>query len=96
MVIAEAFVLSLTGVCIGIFLSFLVGLYTSTHGIDLTGMIEEQGIGGALFEPIMYSTWDITGIVIMSIGMIVIALGASLYPAHYVLNIKPSEAMRIY
>ena len=96
MVFAEAFVLACVGIACGIFASFLVGLYTSTHGIDLTGMIEEQGVGGVMFDPIMYSTWDITGTAVMIIAMLLVALAASLYPAHYVLKIRPSEAMRKY
>jgi ABC-type lipoprotein release transport system permease subunit len=93
---AEAFVLSLFGVTIGLVFSFILTLYTSTVGIDFSSLMEEQGMGGVLMDPIIYPTWDVPGILTMSIGMIVLALIASLYPTKYVLNIKPSEAMRIY
>ncbi|MCE5249811.1 FtsX-like permease family protein [bacterium] len=96
MVLSEAFVLSCVGVLSGYVLSSIAGLYTATKGINLTSVIDEQGIGGTLYEPIMYSTWDVKGMLIMGVGMICIALLASLYPAHHVMKIRPSDAMRIY
>ena len=96
MVFSEAFVLACVGVVTGTVLGILVGFYTSSHGIDLSGLIEEQGIGGTLFEPVMYSMWDIGGTFILCGGMIFIALLASIYPAHHVMKIRPSDAMRVY
>ena len=95
-VITEAFVLACAGIVCGLIASSLVGLYTSLHGIDLTGLISEQSIAGVLYDPIIRSAWDVKGMVIMGIGMIAVALAASLYPAHYVLKIRPAEAMRKY
>ena len=95
-VITEAFVLACAGVVCGYIASILLGLYTSIHGIDMSGLISEQSIGGILFEPILYSAWDIRSMAVMGVGMILIALAASLYPAHYVLKIRPAEAMRKY
>jgi ABC-type lipoprotein release transport system permease subunit len=33
---------------------------------------------------------------ILGVFMVVLALAASLYPAHYILKIRPAEAMRKY
>ena len=96
MVLVEAFVLSIVGVAIGMVLGVLVGIYTSIKGIDVSGLMSEQGVGGTLFEPIMYSAWDIKGMFILGIGMILVTFMASMYPTYRVLKIKPSEAMRIY
>ncbi len=96
MVLSEAFVLSCAGVVLGLILSVLVGLYTSTHGIDFSSLMEEQGMGGTLIDPLIKSIWSISGMIILSVGMIVIALAASIYPTRRVLKIQPSEAMRIY
>ena len=96
MVFSEALVLALVGVGFGITLAVLVGLYTSTHGIDFSSMIEEQGSAGVLIDPLIKSTWDISGMITFSIGMIIVTLLSSLYPAHRVMKIQPSDAMRIY
>jgi len=96
MVLSEAAVLSFVGVLIGVGLGSLIGLYTHFHGIDLSGAIDEQGVGGTLFEPIMFSVWDWYSTAVLGIGMMIIAILASFYPTHYVLRIQPSEAMRRY
>lgn len=96
MVLSEAFVLACAGVVIGLTLSVLTGLYTSTHGIDFSSMFEEQGMGGTLVDPVIKSTWDIVGMLVLGAGMIFVSILASLYPVHHVMKIHPSEAMRIY
>ncbi|MFC1692606.1 ABC transporter permease [Candidatus Latescibacterota bacterium] len=96
MVLSEAVVLACAGVFIGMVLGILTGFYTASKGINLSSLIEEQGVGGTLFEPIMYSGWDMTGMFLLGGGMIFIAILASLYPAHHVMKIQPSDAMRIY
>lgn len=95
-VFSEAFVLAVTGVCIGMVLAIAGGLYTAQHGINYSFMMKDQGFAGTLIEPIMYSSWDLMSMVVLGIGMILLALAASLYPAHYVLKIQPSVAMRKY
>ena len=96
MVLSEAFVLAVAGVVVGLALSVVTGLYTSGHGIDYSFAIKDQGLGGILVEPIMYSAWDWPTMFALGGCMIVLALFASLYPAHYVLKIRPSDAMRKY
>ncbi len=96
MVLSEATVLAVVGVLIGVGLGMLIGVYTHNYGIDLSGAIDEQGMGGVLFEPIMYSAWDWYGMFVLGLGMMIVAILASLYPTHYVLRIQPSEAMRKY
>ena len=96
MVVSEAFVLACAGVGSGMVLGIIAGFYFQAHGIDFSGIIDEQGMGGTLYEPIMYSGWDIPGMIVIGAGMVFIALLASFYPAHHVLKINPSDAMRIY
>ncbi len=96
MVLAEAFVLACTGIVLGIILSTLVGLYTSNHGIDFSGMMEDHGYAGIIYEPVMFSRFDIKGSIVLCGGMLVIALLASLYPTHYIMKTRPSNAMRKY
>ncbi len=94
MVLSEAFVLAVTGVVLGIVLSVITGLYTSTHGIDYSFALKDKGIGGILVDPIMYSAWDWPTMLTLGVCMIVLAIIASLYPAHYLLKIQPSDSMR--
>ena len=96
MVFSEALVLSLTGAAIGTALAILLGLYTSTRGIDLTSLMAVKGIAGTIIEPIVYSGWDWKNLIVLNLGMVLLTLTASLYPAWQVLKIHPSEAMRKY
>ncbi|MFC1650727.1 ABC transporter permease [Candidatus Latescibacterota bacterium] len=95
-VFSEALVLSVTGVVIGIALALIGGLYTSSKGIDYSSMMKDQGAAGTLIDPIMYSGWDWISMIVLGVGMIALALLASLYPAHHIMKIRPSDAMRKY
>ena len=95
-VLSEAFVLAFTGVIIGMVLAIAAGLYTAKKGIDYSFAMKDQGIAGTLIDPIMYSGWDWISMIVLGGGMILLALVASLYPAHYILKIRPSDAMRKY
>ena len=95
-VLSEAFVLAVTGVVIGMTLAIAAGLYTSRKGIDYSFAMKDQGVANTLVDPIMYSGWDWISMAVLGGGMILLALAASLYPARYILKIRPSEAMRKY
>ncbi|MHB9028181.1 MAG: ABC transporter permease [Candidatus Latescibacterota bacterium] len=97
-VFAEAFVLAVIGVSIGVLLSVLAGLFTSTRGIDFGAFMGEGelGIAGTLIDPVIYTGWDWPATATLAIAMVFLALVASLYPAYHVLRVRPSEAMRGY
>ena len=95
-VLSEALVLSVTGVTIGMVLAIAVTFYTARHGIDYSFAMKDQGIANTLVDPIMYSGWDWISMAVLGGGMILLALAASLYPARYILKIRPSDAMRKY
>ena len=96
MVLSEAFVLAVTGVAAGMLLAVALGLYTAKIGINYSSLIKDQGMAGTLIDPIMYSGWDLVSMSILGGCIILLALFASLYPAHYILKIQPSDAMRTY
>jgi ABC-type lipoprotein release transport system permease subunit len=96
MVLSEALVLSLTGAAIGSALAVLLGLYTSTKGINMTSLMAVKGMAGTILEPIVYSGWDWKNTIVLNFAMVILTLAASLYPAWQVLKIHPSEAMRKY
>jgi len=95
-VVTEALVLGVTGVVIGYSLAMLACLYTSTHGIDYSAFIKDKGMAGTLIDPIIYSIYDWPTMIKLGIGMVVLSVVASLYPAHYVLKTRPADAMRKY
>ncbi len=95
-VFSEAFVLAVTGVAAGMTLAIAAGLYTYKKGIDYSSWLKDQGVAGTLIDPVMYSGWDWVSMFVLGGVMILLALAASLYPAHYILKIQPSEAMRSY
>ncbi|MFA6470973.1 MAG: FtsX-like permease family protein [Candidatus Latescibacterota bacterium] len=96
MVFTEALVLSVTGAALGSALAVILGLYTSTKGINLASLMTVRGIAGTIIDPILYSGWDWKNLIILNFGMVLLTLTASLYPAWQVLKIHPSEAMRKY
>ena len=95
-VMSEAVVLASVGSAVGLLLATLLGLYTSTHGIDLSGSMDAQEMGGVIFEPMLYSTFEIKGMIGLTASMFLIAVLASLYPAWRALKIHPADAMRHY
>ncbi len=94
MVAAEAFVLAIIGTAAGTALASLLGLYTSTKGIDISALLKVGGIAGTLIEPTLYTGWDPVAMMVLGAGMVVLALAASLYPAFHVTGVRPSDAMR--
>jgi len=96
MVLSEALVLGVCGVAAGLALSLPVCLYTSTYGINYSFAVKDKGVAGMLVDPVLYSIFDWPTMFMLSGGMVLLALAASLYPAHYILRIRPAEAMRKY
>ena len=95
-VLAEAVVLAAVGSAVGLVIACLLGLYTSTVGIDLSGTMDAQEMGGIIFEPVLYSTFEIKGMLALTASMFLVAVLAALYPARRALKILPADAMRHY
>ncbi|MFH2203408.1 MAG: FtsX-like permease family protein [Elusimicrobiota bacterium] len=98
MILAEGFVLGLTGSAFGIAAGSLLILYQSRYGFDLTGLMGEKGqeFAGVLIEPILYPAWDWPRVAAIAAIMCLIALTASIYPTLRALGVRPAEAMRRY
>lgn len=96
MILAEAFLLSLVGSAIGTALAVLVGLKTSTTGIDLTKAYQDMEMGGVAFDYVVRTGWDWPLTAALFVGMVVLCLLASLYPAGWALKVRPADAMRTY
>jgi ABC-type lipoprotein release transport system permease subunit len=94
MVLAEAAALGVLGVLLGVALTVLLGLYLSTHGLDMRDVYGETDFGGVLMDPVMRSSWDLPAMVVLGGAMFVVALLASLYPAWRATRVQPADAMR--
>lgn len=93
-VMAEALVLGLTGSVIGVALTGLVGLYTSTVGMDFSSMYQDMDMGGVALDAVIRTGWDWPMVLGLSLGMIVLSVVASLYPAQRALAVRPADAVR--
>jgi ABC-type lipoprotein release transport system permease subunit len=94
MVMAEALVLGLIGSALGAGAALLVGLYTSTVGIDLSAAYKDVDMGGIAIDPIIRTGWDWPIMLALTLGMVVLSVLASLYPARRALSIRPADAIR--
>ncbi len=95
MIMAEALVLSMVGAAGGLVLAILVGLRTSTAGIDMSGVLKGMDVGIAV-DPIIKTGWDWPVTAALFAGTVVLCLVASLYPVRWALKIRPADAMRTY
>lgn len=94
MILAEGFVLGLIGSILGTAAAFLLDLRTSTAGIDLSAMYRDMDMGGIAFDYVIRTVWDWRLAFMLSAGMIVLSVVASLYPARWALRIRPADAIR--
>lgn len=94
MVMAEALVLGALGSALGLAGALLLGLYTSTVGIDLTPLYKDLDMGGVAFDPVIRTGWDWPLMLWLFLGMLVLSVLASLYPARRALKVRPADAIR--
>ncbi|MNY60559.1 hypothetical protein D3C86_1971290 [compost metagenome] len=53
-------------------------------------------MGGIAFDMLIKTVWDWRLASLLLVGMVVLSVLASLYPARWALKIRPSDAMRTY
>lgn len=94
MVLAEAAALGAFGVLVGVGLTILLGLYLSTHGLDMRSVYGETDFGGVLMDPVIRSSWDVPAMAVLGGAMFAVAVAASLYPAWRATRVQPADAMR--
>lgn len=96
MVVAEGLVLGMLGMAIGTGSGLLATWYSMKTGIDFSALMGEAEVAGMLIDPVIYSGWDHASTFWFNVGMLLIAVFASLYPAHRALQIRPAQAMRMF
>ncbi|MBC8314487.1 MAG: ABC transporter permease [Bacteroidales bacterium] len=92
MIMLESVYLSLTGAAIGMALGYILTLYTSHTGINLSSFAE--GFEKIGYNPIMYPYLDLNFFIILTVMVICIGILASIYPARKALKLNPAEAVR--
>ncbi|MDX1803357.1 MAG: FtsX-like permease family protein [Alcanivorax sp.] len=95
MVLLEALCLSLLAALAGALLGSLLGLRMERVGIDFSQALPEgYDWGGIVFEPVMKGYLLPSHVLYACLGMIVIALLASVVPSWRSIRMKPAEVMR--
>lgn len=90
MIMYETIFMSMVGVPIGLFISWLSVTVFGQTGIDLSAA-EYENLG---YASIIYPRMDFQSYVVVAIMVLVMAFVASLYPAIKALRLKPVEAIR--
>jgi len=92
MIMLESVYLSLTGAACGMILGYLMTLYSSYTGINLS--VFAEGFEQIGYSAIIYPYLDFDYFINLTIMVIFIGILASIYPARKALKLNPSEAIR--
>jgi ABC-type lipoprotein release transport system permease subunit len=79
---------------IGLPLGLAMDAWLIWHGLDLSGSMDGMSYMGTRWDPVMYGLFRIEPIVIAVVGLFVVSLLASVWPAMRAARLKPIEAMR--
>ncbi len=98
MIVAEALVLGLLGAGVGTAAGSVLTWYYSLSGLDLRPLMgnKDLEVAGIVFDPVVFTMWNVPAMVGAVAAMVILVLIASLYPARKALKIRPAEAMRRY
>lgn len=93
LVLMETIFLTLSGVPVGIAISWIVTAYFNKHGLDLSGMGQEMmssfGFGTMIYPE--FPSGKLTGVLLIVVGT---AFLSCLFPAMKALKLRPVEALR--
>ena len=90
---AEALVLSLVGVGLGVLAGIAAALYLQRAGIDTSHWAGGFSVGGVAFDPVWRATLTMRAIVISVVVMLAAAILPALYPAAIAARLDPVHAM---
>jgi ABC-type lipoprotein release transport system permease subunit len=93
LVLTESAGLTMVGVAVGILLGCMLTTYFQVVGIDLSGsseILSQYGIPSRLYPQLTLMSATIGPLVVL-----LITLGAALYPALKIRRLKPVEAMNV-
>jgi len=94
-VFAEGIMITLVSGLVGVALGMAVVWFFWRDGLDMSFLMEEDfTFGGTLFDPVMVPSFRLAQIGWSLFFILVIGVGASLYPAHQATKIDVAEAMK--
>lgn len=94
-VMAEGIMLSLASGLLGVFAGMSVVWLFWRDGLDLSFLMDEEiTFGGTLFNPVMVPSFRVSQVMWSLLFILLIGVGASLYPARQASRIDVAEAMK--
>ncbi len=81
-------------VLIGLPLGLAMDAWLVGYGLDLSSSMDGMSMMGARWDPVMYGVFRMEPILVAVIGLFVVSLLASVWPAFRAARLKPVEAMR--
>ena len=91
MILIETIFLGLAGAPIGLFIGWATIAYYSSVGVDLSNYSE--GLESFGYASILYPYLDTSVYITVTIGVLVTAVLAALYPAWKAIKLRPVEAL---
>ena len=94
-IVIESALLATVASIIGVLMGWMINYYLSVQGVDLSGGTGEPlQMMGLNFDPTMYVAMQTESYWVPVMGLFVIAMGSSLWPAYRASNLNPVDAIR--
>ncbi len=81
-------------VLIGLPLGLLMDAGLVLYGLDLSGSMDGMSMMGARWDPVMVGAFRLEPVIVGVVGLFIVSLLASVWPAFRAARLKPVEAMR--
>jgi len=91
MILVETVFLGLVGAPLGLFFGWATVAYYTANGVDLSNYSE--GLEAFGYSSILYPYLESSSYVVITIGVLVMAVVAALYPAYKAVKLRPVEAL---
>jgi ABC-type lipoprotein release transport system permease subunit len=94
LVLWESIWLAAVAVLIGLPLGLAMDAWLVWVGLDLSGVMEGISMMGARWDPVMFGAFRVQPVIVAVVGLFIVSLLASLWPALRAARLQPVQAMR--